>query len=158
MQPPDSRQGRWVPFDEARMILRMSEGTLRRAIKAGKIRAEKRRRAPESETDFREVYEVLVTDPPASAADSESDHPPPDVAAAITAATDPLVERLQVADERIAALDERNERQAAIVVEQAQRIGRLEAERNAAEARATQLAEDLAAEREKRRWRWKWPW
>jgi hypothetical protein len=67
MQAPDSRQGRWVSFDEARMILRMSEGTLRRAIKDGKVVAEQRRRNPDSQTDLRMVYEVWIVVPPALA-------------------------------------------------------------------------------------------
>jgi hypothetical protein len=73
--PPATRQ-HWVSFDEARMLLRMSEGTLRREIKAGRVTAEKRRRSPDSPTDLREVYEVLVTDTPAPASQSESGQAP----------------------------------------------------------------------------------
>jgi hypothetical protein len=85
--------------------------------------------------------------------DQESEPPGNDLA---VAALDAALRR---AEERAAALDERNERQAAIVVEQAQRIGRLEAERAAAEARAAQLAADLAAvqERAERPW-WRKLW
>src|SRR5688572_19099738 len=67
MQSPTIRQpsaGRWVPFDQARMILHMSEGTLRRAIRDGKVTAKQRRRNPDSPTDQRMVYEVFIADPP----------------------------------------------------------------------------------------------
>lgn len=80
MQPSDDPPPpaeRWVPFEEAQAILGMSETTLRRAIKAGKIEAATFPRNPDNPKDRRIVYSVLVPDPPAAAPPSESGQPPP---------------------------------------------------------------------------------
>jgi hypothetical protein len=147
MQSPDSRPGRWVPFDQARMILRMSEGTLRRAIKDGTVVAEQRRRNPESTTDLRMVYEVLVSDAPASASltESASASDPP-------AATTRLLGMLSERDEtirdqsaRIASLErEAGRLEGQVIAANAER----DAARQAAEAARTAL------ERERRRSWW----
>ena len=153
MQPPDSRQQRWVSFDEARMILRMSEGTLRRAIREGKVVAEQRRRSPDSATDLRMVYEVLVTDPPASASPSESvqapttSQEPPEATQALVETITGLVERNAVLSDRL-TVAEREAGRAELLAEQ------LAAER----ARAADLAERLqnAEERARRPWWKRW--
>src|SRR3954454_24494706 len=62
----------------------MTEGTLRRAIRAGTVTAEQRRRNPDSPADQRMVYEVLITDPLDGASDSETDHPPTQLPASAT--------------------------------------------------------------------------
>jgi hypothetical protein len=147
--PPGQR---WVTFAEAVTILRTTDPTLRRWIRLGHVIAEPLPRDPNSPASARITYRVLVADdPPPPATDTESaqppvisHEPPPDVASAITAATTPLVERLAIADERIAALDERNERQAGMMVEQAERIGKLSAKLDAATAEAAELRARLA--------------
>jgi hypothetical protein len=61
------------------MELRMSEGSLRRAIRDGQVLAEQRRRNPDSATDQRMVYEVWIpdaTDPPGTDAHSETTQSP----------------------------------------------------------------------------------
>jgi hypothetical protein len=160
MQSPDSRQssaGRWVPFDQARMTLRMSEGTLRRAIRDGKVVAEQRRRNPDSPTDQRMVYEVLVTDPPASVTDSESAHPPttsqhpPASASALSEALSAITDALDA---------ERGERQrlAAENADLRERVGRAEAVAASATATATALQAEIARLQARPSWRAWWPW
>jgi hypothetical protein len=156
-----------VSFDEARMILRMSEGTLRREIKAGRVTAEKRRRNPDSPTDLREVYEVLVTDPSAVASQSESAQAP-DTRHDAPAITE---RALAILDTVLRANAETMDRQAARIDQYAEmmrqemeRRVRAEAERDTLRERITDLAQ-LAAERqaeleelrdrERRPW-WKW--
>lgn len=145
MQPP-SPASRWVTFAEATAILRTTEPTLRRWIRLGRVTAEALPRDPQSPASARVTYRVLVPDDPSPAATTPDEgeppppatDPPPDLAAAIAAATAPWVER-------VAALDERNERQVALVVEQAQRIGRLQAEAEA-------LRQQLEAATARRPW------
>jgi hypothetical protein len=139
--PPGQR---WVTFAEAVTILRTTDPTLRRWIRLGHVIAEPLPRDPNSPASARITYRVLVADDPSPpATDTESGNPPvisheppPDVASAITAATAPLVEQ-------ITALDERNERQAGMMVEQAQRIGKLTAKLDAATAEAAELRRQL---------------
>jgi hypothetical protein len=147
MQPPTDPPAsaeRWVPFAEAQQILGLSETTLRRMIRQGKVTAEV---LPRAEGDSRVVYRVLVADPPASAAtrqDSESDHPPdtrPDIATGLLA-------RLAAQDDTIAAKDAEIARIYAENAELRERVGR-------AETRADLLAAEL--ERARRPW-WRWPW
>jgi hypothetical protein len=156
MQPPNSRQ-RWASFDEARMILRMSEGTLRREIRAGRIQGEQRRRNPDSPTDQRLIWEVLITDPPETDADSESGQPPPIRQQA------PDSERLlNFIDALLRANAESMVQQAEAIAALREERGRLQAERDSAVARANEVAEQLAAERaradaaEARVRDWKW--
>jgi hypothetical protein len=139
----DQSRYEFVSVADAANRLGLSISTVKRRIREGLLEAEAISR-PQG-IEYRVQVPRLEPAPTTDDADSE-DEPQIstdqwNVAAAITAATTPL-------SERIAALDERNERQAAIVVEQAQRIGRLEAERNAAEARAAQLAADLILARQ----------
>jgi hypothetical protein len=152
MQSPDIRQ-RWVSFDEARMILRMTEGTLRRAIKAGTITAEQRRRNPDSPTDHRMVYEVLVTDPPDDASDSKAVHPP---GQSPTSATDPPEAATRVLDVLAAALIEEREERQRLAAENAdlrERVGRAEAEVASATATANTLQAEVDRLRARPWWR-----
>jgi hypothetical protein len=178
MQSPDSRQppaGRWVSFDQARMILGMTEGTLRRAIRDGKVVAEQRRRNPESATDQRMIYEVLVTDPPAAAMPTESvsaNEAAAEPPAATTKALDVLAEMTQAqsrqliaqaetiadlreragrAETRAETLHSQIEQYAIDTMEQTERAVRAEAERDAAAARA-QAAEAELRRLRGRRW------
>jgi hypothetical protein len=186
------------------MILRKSEGTLRREIKAGKVEAAQFPRNPDNPDDKRSVYRVLISDPPESGDPSESDHPPPirqeapDPAELIRAAIDPYVAMNQRIAElyagAVAELREMSEERGRLLTELAQAITRtakaedelshlrvdhrrderlaeqMQRVANAQEARANELAEQLAAERARadaaeaerdrlgeRRWRW-WPW
>jgi hypothetical protein len=157
MQSPDNRQ-RWVSFDEARMILHMTEGTLRRAIKAGTVTAEQRRRNPDSPTDQRMVYEVLVTDPPDGANDSISSRPP---GQSPTSVTEPPETTTRVLDVLAVALtEERTERQR-LAVENAdlrERVGRAESMVASAMASASTLQAELDPLRARPGWRAWWPW
>jgi hypothetical protein len=141
MQPPTDPPAsaeRWVPFAEAQQILGLSETTLRRMIRQGKVTAEV---LPRAEGDSRVVYRVLVTDPPASATirrGSESDHPP-DISSG-------LLERLAAQDDTIAAKDAEIARIYAVALALAERAAR-------AEARADLLAAELERLRERRWWR-----
>jgi hypothetical protein len=146
MQPPTDPPAsaeRWVPFAEAQQILGLSETTLRRMIRQGKVTAEV---LPRAEGDSRVVYRVLVHDPPASAAirhDSESDHPPnirPDIATG-------LLERLAAQDDTIAAKDAEIARIHAETADLRERVGR-------AETRADLLAAELERARGRRWWKW----
>ena len=154
MQPPTDpppATGRWVSFTEAQRILGMSEGTLRRAIRAGAVVAEQRRRSPDSPTDQRMIYEVFVMQSPASASAIESDQTPPrrqEPPAALSAALAALTSAMD---------SERTERQtlAAENADLRERVGRAEAAAAAHQARSAELAEEVArlrAERERRRW------
>jgi hypothetical protein len=139
--PPDG----YVPMSVAVERIGKSARTLVRWIEAGDLEGEQIAR-PQGTIWYVKLppeYTAEAADDAArdGVAESDQESAPPGNDLAVAA----LDAALRRAEERIAALDERNERQAAYVVEQAQRIGRLEAERNAAEARAAQLAEDLAA-------------
>lgn len=153
MQPPEhpsAGAGRWVSTTEARRLLRMSEGTLRRAIEAGTVRAELRRRNPDSPTDNRMVYEVWIPEAPNGATAPES-------ASATEPATEPpdaTTRALEVLAEAYA--EERAERQRLAVenAELREDRGRLAAERDAEAARADGLAKRLEAAE----WRWWHRW
>jgi hypothetical protein len=139
--PPDG----YVPMSVAVQRIGKSDRTIRRMIQRGELEGEPIAR-PQGTIWYVKLPPDLAAQTAVDAAPDDDAFPyqeseSPGTLAAVTA----LDAALRRAEERIAALDERNERQAAIVVEQAQRIGRLEAERNAAEARAAQLAADLAA-------------
>lgn len=137
-----------MPFAEALSILNQTETTLRRMIREGRVTAEKRRRNPDSATDFREVYEVYIPDPPSDPPtsanirqDCESEHPPdprPDIASG-------LLKRLAAQDALVAVKDAEIARINAEARALAERAAR-------AEARAEMLAADL--ERSRRPW-WK---
>lgn len=147
MQPPSDpppAAGRWVSTTEARRRLGLSEGTLRRAIAAGQVKAELRPRNPDSPTDHRMVYEVWLPDapgePPAAAMTPEADHPQTATTsdpALITAALAPLLEI--VADQSEAIGEERrmvaelHERIAAL----REQLGRTETERDTLRAELT---------------------
>lgn len=138
------------------MILRMSEGTLRRAIRDGTVTAEQRRRNPDSPTDQRMVYEVLITDPP-------GDPPLADVASESpnrqTSATEAPAATTRVLDVLAAALtDERAERQRLAVenAELRERVGRAEAVAAAATASANALQAEVEQLRGRPWWRALW--
>lgn len=146
--PPASR---WVSFAEAQKILNMTEGTLRRAIKAGTVQGEQRRRNPDSPTDQRMVYEVLVSDAPGAAAGAAAPIEAAQSPEPATIASDAITGLLAlVADER-----ERSDQLNLDLRVQAQVIGRLTAERDVAradlEAARAELAR-LTEARERRRW------
>lgn len=161
MQSPTIRQpsaGRWVPFDQARMILRMSEGTLRRAIRDGTVTAEQRRRNPDSPTDQRMVYEVLIPNPPGEPplADVDSESP-----IRQTSATDPPAATTRALDVLAAALTEERAERQRLAVENAElreRVGRAEAEVASATASATILQAEIDRLRARPWWRAWWPW
>jgi hypothetical protein len=160
MQSPDhppASAGRWVSFDQARMLLSLpghepplSEGTLRRAIKTGKVEAGSFPRNPDNLNDKRSVYLVLVPDlpeqPPASPVASEAP-------SANEAATEPPAATTRALEIVSAALEsERAERQilSAEIRNLTERAARAETRAEAAEARATFLEAEL--ERERRPW------
>ena len=119
---------RWVPFAEARQILGVSEGTLRRMIRDGKVVAEAEPREPVSS---RIRYRIRI-DPPGdapAAADSEAGETPGQPPEAATAPLEAYV--ALVADVR--ALEREN--------------GALRARLEAAEQAAARLTDELAAER-----------
>lgn len=144
------------------MILRMSEGTLRRAIKDGKVVAEQRRRNPDSQTDLRMVYEVWIVDPPAPATPIESEQAPairqepPDALMPTLEALVATHERLfdayrEIADlrGRAAAAESDAKHASARATDLAERLKAAEAERDA-------LRSQLAAASSRRRWWWPW--
>jgi hypothetical protein len=138
--PPDAR--RWVPMAEAERILGKPESTIRRWIREGRLTGEQVPRDPSNPRDTRTVWQVLVTDAPASAAPSESEQPPTPATDA-PAAVAWLQDRLDERDELVREKD-------AEARELLARIAALEREAGAATARAASLAEQLAAERERR--------
>jgi hypothetical protein len=146
------------------MILRMTEGTLRRAIEAGTVTAEQCRRNPDSPTDRRLVYERLVPDPPVGASDSETGDTPP-------SATEPPEATRSVLDVLAEALaEERVERQR-LAVENAdlrERTSRAESIAASATATANMLRTEIDLLRARlirarsvrarpNWWAW-WPW
>jgi hypothetical protein len=160
MQPPDSRQGRWVSFSEARLLLGspgrpLSEGTLRRLITAGKVLGEPE---PRETGTSRIVWRVFVPDPPASATPTESEQAPPSAIQASGPSLDQLLDmhaevieayqQLTAKEREIADLRERAASAEASASHETARA-------NAAEARAAQLAADL--ERAQRPW-WRKLW
>lgn len=150
-----------MPFAQAMQTLGETETTLRRMIREGRVQAEKRRRNPDSATDFREVYEVFIPDPPADPPsdppapatirhDSESEQPPdtrPDIASG-------LLERLAAMDATIATKDAEIARinaQALTLAERAAHAEALAAER---ERELERERQETARLRERRWWRW----
>jgi hypothetical protein len=138
------------------MILRMSEGTLRRAIRDGTVTAEQRRRNPDSLTDQRMVYEVLITDPPgepptADAAPESPNRQPSatDAPAVTTRVLDVLAEALT---------EERIERQRLAVenAELRERVGRAEAVAASATTTATALQAEIERLHARSWWRIWW--
>lgn len=131
------------------MIFRMTEGTLRRAIRAGTVTAEQRRRNPDSQTDLRMVYEVLVNDPPASAAPPESNQPPdtnqesPAALLGVLADLTATHERLYEAYREIADLRERAASAEAAAGHERARADDLAERLAASEARLALLASEL---------------
>jgi hypothetical protein len=126
---------RWVSFAEAQRILKMTEGTLRRAIKAGTVQGEQRRRNPDSPTDQRMVYEVLVSDAPAVAAPAA----PIEASSATEPATiapDATMRALDIMETLLRANGEAMERQAEQITRLHELVWQAEHDKAAAEARA----------------------
>jgi small-conductance mechanosensitive channel len=139
-------------------------------IRDGKIRAEMRRRSPDSTTDFRRVYDVLVPDMPEEDQQPLPASEPPsapaaptDAPAAITALVDALAaerdERQRLAEALLAATERaaRAEADAVYAARERQRADdlaetliALRASLSAKEREAAELREQLA----RRRW-WK---
>jgi hypothetical protein len=139
--PPDG----FVPMLEAVQRLGKSDRTIRRMIQRGELEGEPIAR-PQGTVWYVKLPSDLAAETaqdaaPGGEAASNQENEAPGTLAAVAA----LDAALRRAEERAAALDERNERQAAIVVAQAERIGRVESERD-------QLRAELAAERARRPW------
>jgi hypothetical protein len=170
-QPICSEEGmRWVSLPQACRILGIPESTLRVMIRDGKIRAEMRRRSPDSTTDFRRVYDVLVPDMPEedqqplpASEPPSAPEAPTDAPAAITALVDALAaerdERQRLAEALLAATERaaRAEADAVYAARERQRADdlaetliALRASLSAKEREAAELREQLA----RRRW-WK---
>lgn len=157
--PPPSA-GRWVSFAEAQRILGLSETTLRRMIRQGRVTAEAQ---PRAEGDTRIIYRVLVTDPPSdppSAAVSESAHPPPmrhDPPDMLQEIASGLLERLVAADAVSATKDAEITRLHAEARLLAERAARAEATAAAERERREAAERELLRERERSIWKpWTW--
>jgi len=140
------------------MLLGMSEGTLRRAIRDGTVVAEQRRRNPDSPTDQRMVYEVFIPDPtgepPVAEAAPESD-------SRQTSATDPPTSATRVLEVLAAALTEERAERQRLAVENAdlrERVGRAEAEATSANSSAEALRAEIERLQARPSWRAWWPW
>jgi hypothetical protein len=137
--PPDG----FVPMLEAVQRLGKSDRTIRRMIAAGTLEGEPIAR-PQGTIWYVRLPPEFAAETAADAApggDVISDQENDD--AATLAAVTALDAALRRAEERAAALDERNERQAGMMVEQAERIGKLTAKLDAAAAEATDLRRQL---------------
>ena len=147
---PPAPTERWVSFAEAQRILGLSETTLRRMIRQGRVTAEAQ---PRAEGDTRIIYRVLVTDPPSdppAATVSESAQPPVihrDPSDTLQEIASGLLERLAAADEHLAMKDAEIAR---INAENADLRERAAAAEATAKADARRMAERLADERERR--------
>jgi 5-methylcytosine-specific restriction endonuclease McrA len=121
----------------------VSGRTLRRRIEDGELEAERLKR-PQGSILFVKIPPGAATleavdAAPSGAVISDQENDDAATLAAVTA----LDEAFRRAEERAAALDERNERQAGMMVEQAERIGRLTAKLDAATAGAAERRRQL---------------
>jgi hypothetical protein len=148
-EPPSEPGFRWVSFSEAMKVLGTSEGTLRRMIRSGAIMAEAEPREPGTgriRYRIRIPAPSLVDDSEADDTRQEASGPSLDQLLDMHAEVIEAYQQLAAKEREIADLRERAASAEASASHETARA-------NAAEARAAQLAEALAAERARPWWR-----
>jgi hypothetical protein len=138
---PPPPAARWVSFAEAQKILGLTEGTLRRAIKAGTVQGEQRRRNPDSPSDQRMVYEVLVVDTPGAAAAVAAPIEAASATEPATIAPDATMRALELLETLLRANGETMERQAVKIEALQGLLWQAEHDKAVAEARAELLTD-----------------
>lgn len=154
--PPDG----FVPMAEAVKRIGRSDRTLRRWIEDGRLEGEPIAR-PQGIVWYVKLPPEYTADAAEDAApDGDAASDQENAASGNDQAVAALDAALRRAEDRADALDERNERQAAMLVERAEQVGRLQAERDEArrerDAQAARAEAAEAALAKGRRWWWFW--